>query len=245
MTATPPPEVYEEIKNWACREYGIDPDKIVRPFYPGGDYERFDYSDGRVVVDNPPFSILSKVCVFYREHGIPFFLFAPNLTIFSSSQRSVAHMLVTDCEIEYANGAKVNTSFVTSFGDDLIRTAPDLTKLVNDTMERIRRKQTKQLPKYAYPPELLTVTRLNKLSKAGVDFRVKSSDVAFVRRLDSQVSMKKTIFGGGWLMSAAKAEELKAEELKAEEPKAEEPKITWILSENENRIIENLAKNRA
>lgn len=34
-----PPTIYEVIKNWACKEYGIDPDKIVRPFYPGGDYE--------------------------------------------------------------------------------------------------------------------------------------------------------------------------------------------------------------
>lgn len=51
-----PPAVYETIKDWACREYDIDPSKVVRPFYPGGDYERFDYSGGAVVVDNPPFS---------------------------------------------------------------------------------------------------------------------------------------------------------------------------------------------
>ena len=50
-----PPAVYETIKNWACSEYGIDPSKVVRPFYPGGDYESFDYSGGKVVVDNPPF----------------------------------------------------------------------------------------------------------------------------------------------------------------------------------------------
>lgn len=230
-----PPEVYEAVKDWACREYGIDPDKVVRPFYPGGDYEHFDYSGGAVVVDNPPFSILSKICTFYRGHGISFFLFAPNLTIFSSAMRSGAHMLVTDCSVEYANGANVNTSFVTSFGTDLIRTAPDLTKLVNDAVEQVGRKQKKHLPKYVYPPELLTVTRLNKLSNAGVDFRVKSSDVAFVRRLDSQAGMKKAIFGGGWLMSGTKAAELKAAELKA----AEDVTI-WPLSENEKRIIENL-----
>lgn len=160
-----PPEIYEAIKDWACREYGIDPSKVVRPFYPGGDYESFDYSDGKVVVDNPPFSILSKICACYRDRDIPFFLFAPNLTIFSSTSRNGAHMLVTDCAIEYANGAIVNTSFVTSFGDDLIRTAPDLTKLVNDTVKRVRRESRKHLPKYAYPPELLTVTRLNKVGK--------------------------------------------------------------------------------
>lgn len=30
--------MYETIKDWACHEYGIDPSKVVRPFYPGGDY---------------------------------------------------------------------------------------------------------------------------------------------------------------------------------------------------------------
>lgn len=68
-----PPEIYETIRDWACKEYGIDPDKIVRPFYPGGDYEHYDYPDGCVVLDNPPFSILSKICEFYLERGIPFF----------------------------------------------------------------------------------------------------------------------------------------------------------------------------
>lgn len=228
--------MYETIKAWACREFGIDPSKVVRPFYPGGDYESFDYSDGKVVVDNPPFSILSKICTFYRTEQIPFFLFAPNLTIFSSTSRNGAHMLVTDCAIEYANGAIVNTGFVTSFGDDLIRTAPDLTKLVNDAVERVRRESRKHLPKYAYPPELLTVARLNKVGKAGVDFRVKASDVAFIRALDSQRAARKTIFGGGYLLSENKAAELKAAELKA----AEDVTV-WPLSDSEKRIIENLA----
>jgi hypothetical protein len=40
-----PPLVYDAIQDWACSEYGIDPACIVRPFYPGGDYERFDYPD--------------------------------------------------------------------------------------------------------------------------------------------------------------------------------------------------------
>lgn len=231
-----PPQVYETIKNWACSEYGIDPDRVVRPFYPSGDYERFDYSDGKVVVDNPPFSILSKICAFYRDRGIPFFLFAPNLTIFSSTSRNGAHMLVTDCAIEYANGAIVNTSFVTSFGDDLIRTAPDLTKLINDVVKRVRRESRKHLPKYTYPQELLTVTRLNKVGNAGVDFRVKASDVAFTRALDSQKAVKKAIFGGGYLMSEAKAAELKAAELKA----ADDVTI-WPLSKTEKRVIENLS----
>lgn len=225
-----PPAVYETIKDWACGEYGIDPAKIVRPFYPGGDYESFDYSDGKVVVDNPPFSILAKICAFYRDNDIPFFLFAPNLTIFNSTSRNGAHMLVTNCNIEYANGALVKTSFVTSFGDDLIRTAPDLTKLINETVARLRREKHKQMPKYVYPPELLTVAKLNKLGDAGVDFRVKASDVAFTARLASQKAMKKAIFGGGYLMSEAKAAELKA---------AEDVTV-WPLNDREKIIVSSL-----
>lgn len=230
-----PPAVYEAIKDWACREYGIDPNKVVRPFYPGGDYERFDYSDGKVVVDNPPFSILSKILKFYRDNNIPFFLFAPCLTIFSSTSRNGAHMIVTNSAIEYANGAQVNTSFVTSFGDDLIRTAPDLANAIDETVKRVRKEQRRHPPKYAYPPELLTVTRLNKVGKAGVDFRVKASDVAFTPRLASQKAVKKAIFGGGYLMSEAKAAELKAAELKA----AEDVTI-WPLSDKEKQIIGKL-----
>ncbi len=198
--------MYGVIKDWACREYGIDPDKVVRPFYPGGDYERFDYSGGAVVVDNPPFSILSKICTFYRTEQIPFFLFAPYLTIFSSTSRNGAHMIVTDSNIEYANGAQVNTSFVTSFGDDLIRTAPDLANAIDETVKRVRKEQRRHPPKYAYPRELLTVSRLGKIGRQ-VEFRVKASDVAFTRALDSQKAVKKAIYGGGYLLSEAKAVE--------------------------------------
>ena len=250
MTATPPPAVYGVIKDWACREYGIDPSKVVRPFYPGGDYERFDYSGGAVVVDNPPFSILSKICTFYRTEQIPFFLFAPYLTIFSSTSRNGAHMIVTDSTIEYANGAQVNTSFVTSFGDDLIRTAPDLANAIDETVKRVRKEQRRHPPKYSYPRELLTVSRLGKIGRQ-VEFRVKASDVAFTRALDSQKAVKKAIYGGGYLLSEAKAAELKAAELKAAELKAAELKAAelkaaedvtvWPLSDSEKRIIENLA----
>nr|DAU89299.1 MAG TPA: DNA N-6-adenine-methyltransferase [Caudoviricetes sp.] len=234
-----PPEVYETIKDWACSEYGIDPAKIVRPFYPGGDYERFDYSDGKVVVDNPPFSILAKICAFYRDNHIPFFLFAPSLTIFSSTSRNGAHMLVTGCDIEYANGAIVKTSFVTSFGDDLIRTAPDLANAIDESVKRVRKEQHRHPPKYVYPRELLTVSRLGKIAKQ-VEFRVKASDVAFTTRLASQKAVKKGIYGGGYLMSEAKAAELKAAELKAAELKAAEDVTVWPLSDSEKRIIENL-----
>lgn len=69
-----PPKVYEAVKDWVCEEYGVNPDNIVRPFYPGGDYENFSYPKGCVVLDNPPFSILAKICEFYLDCEISFFL---------------------------------------------------------------------------------------------------------------------------------------------------------------------------
>lgn len=208
---------------------------MVRPFYPGGDYERFDYSDGAVVIDNPPFSILSKICAFYQDNNIPFFLFAPHLTLFSSTAKNGAHMIVTDSAIEYENGTQVNTSFVTNLDESLIRTAPDLATAIDETVKRIRKEQYKRPPKYVYPPELLTVSRLDKIGKQ-VDFRVGASDASFVRRLDSQRPMGKAIFGGGYLLGDAKAAELKAAELKA----AEDVTV-WPLSDREKQIIANLA----
>jgi len=73
-----PPEIYEVIKDWVCKRYNIDPGNVIRPFWPGGDYEKDEYLPGCVVVDNPPFSILKNICEFYLERGIPFFLFAPH-----------------------------------------------------------------------------------------------------------------------------------------------------------------------
>ena len=85
------------IRDWACKEYGIDPAKIVRPFYPGGDYEHYDYPEGAVVLDNPPFSILTKICTFYLDRKIPFFLFAPSLTCFAGTKifDRMCHSLTT------------------------------------------------------------------------------------------------------------------------------------------------------
>lgn len=106
-----PPEVYDCVLRWAHREYGFDLAKVARPFCPGGDYEREDYSEGCTVVDNPPFSILSKIVKHYQERGVGFFLFAPTLTCMGIRN---CCKVVTGVGVTYANGASVNTSFVTN-----------------------------------------------------------------------------------------------------------------------------------
>ena len=129
-----PSEIYEVIKDWVCKRYNIDPENVIRPFWPGGDYEKDEYPPGCVVVDNPPFSILKNICEFYLERGIPFFLFAPSLTALSGKTTwDRMNHIVCDCSIVYENGATVRTSFITSFEPETVaETSPELTKLVND-----------------------------------------------------------------------------------------------------------------
>lgn len=249
-----PPSVYAVIRDWACKEYGIDPDKIVRPFYPGGDYEHYDYPEGAVVLDNPPFSILSRICEFYLERGIPFFLFAPSLTAFSGRANTMRmNHIICDCNIEYENGAIVRTSFATSYGGDIVvQTEPRLTKLVNDEVERLRRTKTVQLPKYTYPDYIVTAAMLQRYSHYGVDFKIYKKDCSPIYALDAQRSTGKAIFGGGLLLSdrlaaehaavrKAAAERAAAERVAAERAAAERAAATkWELSARERAIVEHL-----
>lgn len=231
-----PPEVYEVIKGWACAEYGIDPVKVVRPFYPGGDYESFDYSGCKVVVDNPPFSILSKITRFYLDNGVPFFLFCPSLTAFGSATTCMrcCHV-ITDCTIEYENGAQVKTSFVTSYGGDVVaRTAPDLSRIVNDKVEELHKRKVVELPKYSYPDNIVTAAMMGRYAKYGVEFSVRREECCRVNRLDAQQPMGKSIFGGGLLLSERAAAERKAAERKAAEAARAH---VFELSERERRIV--------
>ena len=231
-----PPLVYEVVKSWACAEYGIDPGSIVRPFWPGGDYERFDYPDGCVVLDNPPFSILSKICAFYLDRGIPFFLFAPSLTAFSG--RNIAmrmNHLICDANIEYENGAVVRTAFVTSYGGDIVvQTAPELGRAVQDAVDRLKAEKTRSLPKYDYPDNIITAAMLGRYAKYGVDFKVRRDECASISKLDAQAEHGKTIFGGGLLLSDWKAKEKAAAEKAAAH--------RWELSARERKVIAGLGK---
>jgi len=75
-----PKEVYDLILEYVGKYYDLSDKKIIRPFYPGGDFESIDYPDDCVVIDNPPFSIIAKIAKFYIQNNVPFFLFAPHLT---------------------------------------------------------------------------------------------------------------------------------------------------------------------
>ncbi|MBQ1515541.1 MAG: hypothetical protein IIZ51_06785, partial [Lachnospiraceae bacterium] len=206
--------VYNAVRDYVCRRYSVDPATIVRPFYPGGDYERHDYPDGCVVLDNPPFSILSKIVRYYVARGIRFWLFAPALTTFVGGVQATA--VCAGCNITYANGAVVNTSFLTNLEDREIvaMSAPELHDLVESANAESRREQVRHVPKLAMPLELVTSARMNYYSIHVTDYIVRRSDSIFVRKLDNYPS---GIFGGGLLVNRRAAAERAAAERAAAE----------------------------
>lgn len=223
-----PPEVYDVVARWAVKEYRWEDREIVRPFYPGGDYEHFDYPANCAVIDNPPFSILSKIAEFYEQRKIKYFLFAPQLTAFIRQAKS--HIGV-GASVIYQNGAVVGTSFICSDGPTL-RSAPSLYRQIARVVESL--KTTKKLPKMEYPPELVTASRLALYSRYGVDYA--EDKAAYVRRLDSQKGRGKSIFGGGYLVPGGPAR--KAEEALAK-AKAR-PEYIWQLSARERDLLAHL-----
>ena len=231
-----PPAVYEAVKDWVVKEYNLEGKEIVRPFYPGGDFEKYDYPTDCVVIDNPPFSILAKICKWYIEKNIKFFLFAPQLTLFSTH---VASYVVTDSTITYENGANVRTSFITNMEKWKIRTAKELRLAIIKAQET---EEKASLPKYDYPHYVITSARIAKLVNAGFEFFFDDKDVSFTRALDSQKAHKKALFGAGFLISEQKALEQKALEQKALEQKLreQEQKICWELSGREKETIKKL-----
>ena len=188
-----PPLVYDAIRGWACNEYGIDPDSIVRPFYPGGDYERYEYSDRCVVLDNPPFSIITKIIRFYNSRGIKFFLFAPALTLLSPGCDGYCRIAV-GASITYENGAKVCTSFATNLESNVARTSPELYKIITKENKKSERKLHRELPKYDYPDNVITAAFLQKLSKYGISFSVPKNESVRISALDMQKENKKNYF---------------------------------------------------
>ena len=210
-------------------EYNIGPEtRIVRPFWPGADYRAEDYSGDCVVIDNPPFSILSKIVCFYDAHGVRFFLFGPILTLFNCARNPRIGFVAASCSITYANGAVVRTGFITNMGEYVVETAPDLCRAVKAVNDANVKAASRKLPKYEYPPEVLTAARASWLSIHGEDFRVRRGDAAFIMRLDAQGD--KAVFGGGLLLSERAA----AERAAAERAAAERAAATvWTLSPRE------------
>ena len=225
-----PPLVYDAVANYVSERYNCDKNNFVRPFYPGGDYQAESYKNTDIVVDNPPFSIMSEIIQYYNKHNIKFFLFAPHLTIFSSSSSSSC--IICGNTVTYENGAIVSTSFVTNMEKCAFRSCPDLYRRIKKANDENLKQIRKELPKYSYPLSVVTSNMLVGFSRHGIDFEVQKDECAYIRQLDCQKETGKALYGSGYLISERK----KAEREKAEREKAE----IWTLSTREIAIISEL-----
>lgn len=217
--------IYEAVKDWAIKEMDWGGRTIVRPFWPGGDFENFDYPADCVVIDNPPFSIMGKTVRFYEEHNIDYFLFAPHLTCFSI--RAAHSHICVGVSVTYDNGAKVSTSFVASKGP-LIRSAPDLYRILDEAnAANIKAKKAPPLPVYTYPDNVLTSSAVALFSKYGIEYR---EDIGvFVRGMDVQREVGKCIFGYGYIVPEEAARKAQEAARKAQKEKSQH----WALSMRE------------
>ena len=226
-----PPAVYETVKKWAVDKYSLHGREIVRPFYPGGDYQNHKYPKNCVVIDNPPFSIASEIINFYNDKKIDYFLFADSRTLFAAKDR--CNYVVAHLEIIYENGAKVLTSFRTNLGDYLIETAPDLFEAVDNAQEST----AKELTRYEYPDAVITAALLGTLAPRGVDFKVKRGEAVAVSNLDAMKEIGKGLYGSGFILSKAQAQAHAQAQAQAQaRAQAERPRIKIELSDREKQM---------
>ena len=187
-----PQAIYEAVVDYVFRKGNLPEDtEIVRPFRPNGDYTNEEYPEGCVVIDNPPFSILSKIVRFYVARGIKFFLFAPALTLFTSSS-SYCTKIVCGVSVTYANKAKVSTSFLTNiFGDNAIICDNELYRIIKEIDDRLTGEQSKELRKINYPDNVVSSALLGKIARR-ITYIIPASDVKPIKSAGGVA-----IFGGG------------------------------------------------
>ena len=209
-----PEIVYNAVRDWCVKEYKLDGREIVRPFWPGGDYQAFDYPPRCVVIDNPPFSIMSEILKFYSAKGIDYFLFAPGLTFLNLAANSPrARCIVAHEPVSYQNGAKVLTDFVTTLGDVsiVVETRPDLHAVLASANEENLRTQKKEQRKLSFPMAVVTSARLGWLTVHGEALKIRRAESAFIRKLDAQ-EKDDGIYGGAFLLCERAAAERAAAE---------------------------------
>ena len=236
-----PPAIYEALLAYIDRRVmplaGV---RVLRPFYPGGDYEREDYGPGDVVIDNPPFSILSKILRHYQARGVRYWLFAPHLTCVTEAA-SRGTVVVCNADIEYHNGAYIATSFVTNMwpGNPAAVVAGDLAAEL--TAAQATARPDKRKAGIAWPDAMTSPALLGKLCDRGIVMEIPRRESAHVSKCGGR-----QIFGQGWLLSHRVAKELRRAEEEARRRAEEEARRraeALSLTREELMIIEQLDRN--
>ena len=228
-----PPEIYKAVFQWVKDEIGIpENSEIIRPFYPGGDYENEDYM-GKIVIDNPPFSILAKIIEFYQSKNIKFFLFAPGLTCMSGKNTAMENLTAVFAantkSLRYENGAIVRTAFLTNMAGDLkIWSSESLGVLINSALAKMP--PQKEKIKNIYPKNIITTSRMEYYG----DLKINRKDTIPIKALDAQRKAGKSIFGNGFLLSTKATQDAEAAKIKKDNKEIEH---IWELSERERKLL--------
>ena len=224
-----PENVYDVVASWVAKEFGLNRKNFMRPFYPGGDYQNEKYGEGKVVVDNPPFSILAQILKWYMDHGVKFFLFAPSLTVITATKCDLTYVM-TGGNVVYENGADVPTSFITNLdGEYRFRVEPELSQLIKEKNDE--NNASVELPNYAYPDNVIVPGQIQKLAKYGQTLKIRKTDCVIISELDEQKAEGKAIYGKGLLLSEKAAAEKAAARV-------------WKLSDREVKIVKRLGKQK-
>ena len=222
-----PPEVFDCVRDFATSLIDMDGRQIVRPFYPHGDFENYKYPDNCVVIDNPPFSIITKIVRWYEERGIKYFLFAPHLTCFGVRASCT---ILTDANIKYENGAVVKTSFVTNFIDDpKVWGCVELKEQLNNICNLHEHSTERKI----YPRNATNSALFGRYLSRGIEFKIPKDECVYIGNLDEMKDAGMRIFGGGILFSDRVADEL--------DNKNEGFERVVHLSERENEIVKALS----
>ena len=219
-----PPAVYKAVLDFVAKLTPLEGRPVVRPFFPGGDFVQYAYPEGCVVVDNPPFSILSKIVRFYSAHNVPFFLFGPSLTLFTAPDCDVTY-IIADAEITYENGAKVRTGFITNLCPDIrIWCCPEL----KDSIAAAQAIPSNQKRGFIYPDNIVTAATLGRLVSHHTELIIRKRDCEFIKDSDAAKQQGRSLYGGGYILSERAAAE-----------RAAASRLT--LSPRERAIIERLS----
>lgn len=232
-----PPAVYDAVLDYAVDRYNLQGKHIVRPFIPGGDYQKYVYDKNDVVIDNPPFSMTTKIVNWYIDHNIPFFLFINGLYGVSLSRglHGKATVIVTDANVSFdnkVNEKRIKLGFVTNLEakNIILRGDATLTNRLNGLVKK------KSLNKFKYPANMITNSNVLKALHHGVELKLTTNNCFFEDNLDYNKEHKLTdVHGGCYLVDDHVYDEFKTS-LKQALPNT----YRVTLSTREQKIIEQL-----
>ena len=237
-----PQDVYQAVVDYVGTIIDMSDKVVLRPFFPGGDYENAEYPYNGIVIDNPPFSMFLPIVKFYTARKIPFFLFGPGMTIVWASKYCT--VICINNNITFENGAKIQCNFASNlFGDTVAMTAPRLSQAIAACPSQIIKPKNAQ---YAYPDNMLCVSDLQAICKGGVDFAVSREETHMIDKMDLHPK-KCNIFGTRFIISDDVVERKKKalEKSKEEQVKEQAKAGTFVniqLSDREQKIIDRLNK---